>query len=132
MDHPDDLGAHIEHEMAVARRRFRSRIATLVGASIALDLVAAALALVFEHGAHHAFSSYFDALFWTTTQLLTVSSSLPNPERTLTKILDVVLEAWAIIVVASLAATFADLLHHRTRHRAMSERQAASPSPDVR
>jgi hypothetical protein len=47
----------------------------------------------FERGAHDAFSSYFDALFWTTTQLLTVSSSLPNPERTLSKVLDVVLDA---------------------------------------
>ena len=37
-----------------------------------------------------------------------------------------VLEAWAIIVVASLAATFTDLLHHRTRHRAMKEHRAAS------
>jgi hypothetical protein len=34
----------------------------------------------------------------------------------------VVLEAWAIVVVASLAATFSDLLHHRTRHHAMKER----------
>jgi hypothetical protein len=120
----DDLAAHVEHEMAVAKARFRTRIATLAGASVALDLVTAALAVTFEHGAQDAFSSYFDALFWTTTQLLTVSSSLPNPERTLTKILDVVLEAWSIIVVASLAATFSDLLHHRTRHRAMSERRA--------
>ena len=77
-------------------------------------------------------ATYLDALFWTTTQLLTVSSQLPNPERALTKVLDVVLEAWAIIVVASLAATFSDLLHHRTRHRAMKERRAASPSPEVR
>jgi hypothetical protein len=36
----------------------------------------------------------------------------------------VVLEAWAIVVVASLAATFSDLLHHRTRHRAVKERRA--------
>ena len=132
MVYSDDLAAHIEHEMTVARRRFRSRIAVLAGASVALDIVAAGLAKVFENGAAHAFPTYFDALFWTTTQLLTVSSQLPNPERTATKVLDVLLEAWAIIVVASLAATFADLLHHRTRHRAMSERQAASPSPDVR
>jgi hypothetical protein len=132
MAYSEDLAAHIEHEMDVARGRFRSRVATLVGASLALDLVAAALALSFEHGAHDAFSSYFDALFWTTTQLLTVSSSLPNPERTLTKVLDVVLEAWALVVVASLAATFADLLHHRTRHRAMKTHRAAPPSPDVR
>jgi hypothetical protein len=128
----DDLAAHIEHEMAVAQRRFRSRIALLVMASVAFDLVAAGLALGFEHGASHAFSGYFDALFWTTTQLLTVSSQLPNPERTLTKVLDVILEAWAIIVVASLAATFSDLLHHRTRHRAMRERRAAPVGPDVR
>jgi hypothetical protein len=132
MVYSDDLAAHIEHEMTVARRRFRSRIAVLTGASVALDIVAAGLAKVFENGAAHAFPTYFDALFWTTTQLLTVSSQLPNPERTATKVLDVVLEAWAIIVVASLAATFADLLHHRTRHRAMKEHRAASPSPDVR
>ena len=132
MAYPDDVAAHIEHEAAVARRRFRSRVAMLTGASVVLDLVTAGLAKLFENGAAHAFPTYFDALFWTTTQLLTVSSQLPNPERTATKVVDVVLEAWAIIVVASLAATFADLLHHRTRHRAMSERQAASPSPDVR
>jgi hypothetical protein len=119
----DDLAAHVEHEMAVARVRFRSRIAMLAGASVALDLVAAGLALAFEQGAQHSFANYFDALFWTTTQLLTVSSQLPNPERAATKVLDVVLEAWAIIVVASLAATFSDLLHNRTRHRAVRERQ---------
>ena len=128
----DDLAAHIEHEMAVAQRRFRSRIAILTMASVVFDLIAAGLAMWFENGARHSFDTYFDALFWTTTQLLTVSSQLPNPEHAATKVLDVVLEAWAIIVVASLAATFSDLLHHRTRHRAMRERRAASPSPDVR
>jgi hypothetical protein len=121
---PDDLAAHVEHEMAVARRRFRSRIASLALASIAVDLVAAGLAKGFEQGAQHSFPTYLDALFWTTTQLLTVSSQLPNPERAATKVLDVVLEAWAIVVVASLAATFSDLLHHRTRHRAVKERRA--------
>jgi hypothetical protein len=123
---PDLIAEHIEHEMRVARRRFRSRIALLTGASLVLDLVAAALAYLFERGAPNAFSSYFDALFWTTTQLLTVSSQLPNPQHAATKVLDVILEAWAIIVVASLAATFSDLLHHRTRHRAMRERAAGA------
>lgn len=132
MAYSEDLAAHIEHEMTVARERFRSRIALLTGASIALDLVAAGLAKAFENGSSHPFATYFDALFWTTTQLLTVSSQLPNPERIATKVLDVVLEAWAIIVVASLAATFSDLLHHRTRHRAMKDPRAAPPGPGVR
>jgi hypothetical protein len=120
----EDLAAHVEHEMTVAQRRFRTRIALLAMASVAFDLVAAGLAKVFENGAQHSFPTYLDALFWTTTQLLTVSSQLPNPERAATKVLDVLLEAWAIVVVASLAATFSDLLHHRTRHHAMQERQA--------
>ena len=128
MAYSDEIAAHIEHEMAVARQRFRSRVAILAGVTIVLDLVAAGLAKVFENGAQHAFATYLDALFWTTTQLLTVSSQLANPERPAAK----VLEAWAIIVVASLAATFSDLLHHRTRHRAMREHRAASRSPDLR
>lgn len=126
MQRVDPLEQHIEHDMRVAKRRFRSRIAILAGASLALDLVAAALALAFEHGARHAFDTYFAALFWTTTQLLTVSSNLPNPEHAATKVLDIVLEAWALVVVATLAGTFADLLHHRTRHRAMRERRAGA------
>ena len=87
-------------------------VVTVVG-----DLIAGALAFWAEHGHPHAFASYWAALFWTTTQLLTVSSQLPNPEHTATKVLDVVLEAYAIVVVTSLAATFTDLLHHRTRRR---------------
>jgi hypothetical protein len=127
MASPDDLAAHVEHEMQVAQRRFRSRIAILTVASVLIDLVAAGLAKLFEDGARHSFATYLDALFWTTTQLLTVSSQLPNPEHAATKLLDVVLEAWAIVVVASLAATFSDLLHHRTRHRAMKTRPADVP-----
>jgi hypothetical protein len=123
---PEPLAAYIEHEMRVAKRRFRSRIAVLAAVSVAFDLVAAGLALWWERGASAAFATYWDALFWTTTQLLTVSSQLPNPQRALTKVLDVVLEAYAIVVVASLAATFSDLLHHRTRHRAMRERKAGA------
>lgn len=107
-----------EHDLAIAVARFRTRIAVIALATLVLDLAAAAVAYWGERGAHDAFTSYFAALFWTTTQLLTVSSSLPNPERTISKLLDVVLELYALVVVTSLAGTFADLLHHRTRHRA--------------
>ena len=119
--------------MAVARQRFRSRIAMLAGVSVVLDLVAAGLAKVFEHGAHARASRPTSTPCSGRRRSCSRSRrSCPNPERTATKVLDVVLEAWAIIVVASLAATFSDLLHHRTRHRAMRERRAASRSPDLR
>jgi hypothetical protein len=126
VDPGDVIAEHVEHEMGVARLRFRSRIGMLIGVSVAFDLAAAAIALAGERGAANAFATYWDALFWTTTQLLTVSSQLPNPRHTVTKVLDVALEGYAIVVVASLAATFSDLLHHRTRHRAMRERNAGA------
>ena len=111
-------------ESDVARDRFRSRILRLAVVSIIFDVVAAVLAWRFEQGALHEFRTYWEALFWTTTQLLTVSSQLPNPEHTATKILDVLLEAYAIVVVTSLAATFTDLLHHRTRKRVRQRMRA--------
>lgn len=117
----------IKLELDVAKERFRARIVRLALVSVAVDLAAAVLAYAFERGAPHEFATMWEALFWTTTQLLTVSSSLPNPENTATKVLDVVLELYAIVVVTSLAATFTDALHHRTR-RHVHERKLAARS----
>ena len=121
----DDPVKRAEHDLEVAASRFRTRIAAIGLATVVITLLAAAVADWGERGAPDAFTSYWAALFWTTTQLLTVSSSLPNPERTLPKALDVLMELYAIVVVSSLAGTFTDLLHHRTRRRsARSWRQA--------
>ena len=117
----------MELELDVAKERFRARIVRLGLVSVAVNLVAAVLAYAFERGAQDEFSSIWEALFWTTTQLLTVSSSLPNPENTATKFLDVALELYAVVVVTSLAATFTDALHHRTR-RHVHERKMANRS----
>lgn len=127
------MAAPLEHamqlEVTVARERFRSRVFRLAALSIAVDAAAAVVAYFSERGAPHAFSSIWAALFWTTTQLLTVSSQLPNPERVVTKFLDVALEFYAIVVVTSLAATFTDLLHHRTRHHVRQRQIAAATAP---
>jgi hypothetical protein len=105
----------IDIEMRVARERFFTRIGMLVLATLVFDAIAAVLAYLGERGARHGFANVWEALFWTTTQMLTVSSQLPNPVHTATKFLDVGLELWALVVVTALAGTFADVLHHRTR-----------------
>ena len=48
-----------------------------------------------------------DAAFFTAVQLLTVSSSLPNPVTAVGKIVDVALELWAIFVVTAVAGSLA-------------------------
>jgi hypothetical protein len=99
-------------EAAAPHVRF---LAFFGAATLAFDLVAAGLALAAEHGHPHAFGTYWAALFWTTTQLLTVSSQLPNPSSTAAHILDVALELWSISIVTSVAGSWAAFFHHR-RH----------------
>ena len=48
-----------------------------------------------------------DAAFFTAVQLLTVSSSMPNPVTAVGKVVDVVLEGWGIFVITAIAGSFA-------------------------
>lgn len=48
-----------------------------------------------------------DSLFFAGVQVLTVSSSIRNPLTAIGKVLDVMLELWAIGVVTAVAGSFA-------------------------
>jgi hypothetical protein len=92
----------------------RSRVAFVIVATLALDAVASVLILHFERDAPGTeITNFGDALFWTSTQLLTVSSQLPNPISTPARVLDVFLQLWAISVVAVLAGSFGAFFHRR-------------------
>ncbi len=102
----------------VAHRHLRDRLMVIVTATTVLDLTCAILAYLFEHGAPRTgIHSYGDALFWTTTQLLTVSSQLPNPLTTAGRVLDIALELYAISVVATVAGATGSFFHFRSRER---------------
>jgi hypothetical protein len=47
-----------------------------------------------------------DSAFFTAVQLLTISSSLPNPLTTAGKVIDVVLEVWGVLVITAVAGSF--------------------------
>ena len=86
--------------------RLRDRLVAIVVATIGVDLVCAVLALVFErHAKQTQVTSFGSALFWTTTQLLTVSSSVANPITTAGRVLDVLMELYAITVVSTMAGS---------------------------
>lgn len=100
-------------------RHFRERLVVLGTVSIAVDLVCAVLGFLFErHEAQTEIHTFGSALFWTSTQLLTVSSNLQNPISAPGRVLDVLMEIYAITVVAALAGSFASFLHRRSLERA--------------
>jgi hypothetical protein len=97
----------------------------VVLATLLMDALCTVAAYLTERGAKDEFKTLWQSLFFCTTQLLTVSSSLPNPENAGTKVIDVVMEAWGVLVVAGAAGIVGDLLHHRTRHRVLAQRRGA-------
>jgi hypothetical protein len=104
----------------------RSRLLFVIGATIVVDAVASVLILLFErHASGTEITNMGDALFWTSTQLLTVSSQLPNPISTPARVLDVFLQAYAISVVAVLAGSFGAFFHRRGMERSSGAHEGA-------
>jgi hypothetical protein len=58
-------------------------------------------------------TTFGSAVFWTTTQLLTVSSQIKNPISVGGRVLDVFTEIYAVTVIAALAGAFGSFLQRR-------------------
>jgi hypothetical protein len=117
---PQPVQAGSREVLKVARavtpthEHLRSRLLFIVVATAILDAVASLLVFFFErHADGTEITTLGDSLFWTSTQLLTVSSQLPNPISTSGRVLDVFLQAYAISVVAMLAGSFGAFFHRR-------------------
>jgi hypothetical protein len=89
-------------------RRLLARVVIAFCLSLVVDFVCATLMWSYERGLKgSAIHGFGDALFFSTVQILTVSSSLTNPVTHAGQIVDVVLEFWAIFVVTAVAGSFA-------------------------
>ena len=98
-------------ELAKYEERHRQLLARLALVMIATALVdvAGAVAVYFteRHAQGTEVSTFGDAFFFSTVQLLTVSSQIKNPLTTWGRVVDVVLELWAVVVVAGSAGAIA-------------------------
>jgi uncharacterized membrane protein len=96
----------------------RERLYAVGLVTLIVDLICTLLAYLLErHGPQTEIHTLFDAFFWTSTQLLTVSSQMKNPVTTGGQLLDIFMEAYAITVVATLAGSFGAFFHVRSRQR---------------
>ena len=94
--------------------RHRSLVGRLLLILVATLIVDAAGTVVVFFAERHAHESDIhtlaDAFFFTTFQLLTVSSSMNNPLSTLGRSVNILLEAWGVLVIAGAAGAFASFL----------------------
>jgi F420-0:gamma-glutamyl ligase-like protein len=112
--HAGREAASVVRGTTATHRRLRDHLVAIALATLGVDLVCGVLAFLFERNAAQTeIKTLGSALFWTTTQLLTVSSSIKNPVTFGGRVLDVFMEAYAIIVIASLAGAFGAFIQKR-------------------
>jgi hypothetical protein len=89
-------------------RRLAARLIIALALTVVILAAGSVLIWVFESGKKggdiHGFG---DAVFFTAVQLLTISSSMTNPVTAAGKVIDVMLEMWAIFVITAVAGSFA-------------------------
>jgi len=108
----------IAQATTATHRHLRDRLVIMAVATVGVDLLCAVPAWLLErHAAKTQVTNFGTALFWTSTQLLSVSSSFQNPLTTGGQVLDVFMELYAITVIASLAGALASFLHRRSHEQ---------------
>ncbi|HEY2603158.1 MAG TPA: hypothetical protein VGI67_16495 [Thermoleophilaceae bacterium] len=96
----------------------RQRLVAVFSATLVLDAFASVALYFLERGrTATGIHTFGDAFFWTSAQLLTVSSQMPNPVTTGGKIIDIGLEFWAITAVTAAAGSFGAFFHRRSIER---------------
>jgi hypothetical protein len=88
----------------VLRRRLLEALVVVA----VVDAAGTVLMWLFEDDvSRSAIHNLWDAFFFSTVQLLTVSSQMPNPVTTGGRIVDIVLELTALCLVSGIAGVFA-------------------------
>ena len=102
----DELGRLFSFEER--HRRLLARLAVVLVATAVVDAIGTLAMYLLERHQHGTeLKTLGQALFFTTVQLLTVSSQIKNPLTPLGRAVDIGLELWAVIVVAGSAGAIA-------------------------
>jgi hypothetical protein len=95
----------------VHHKRLVGRLLLILIATLVVDALGTLFVYLAErHARGTDIHTVGDAFFFTTVQLLTVSSQIRNPFTPFGRTVDIVLEVWAVLVVAGSAGAFASFL----------------------
>jgi hypothetical protein len=114
--HPIVKEARMVMGWSERHRRVAGRVGLVFAATLVVDVFGTIAMYFFErHGPGTQIHTLGDALFFTTVQILTVSSQMKNPVTTAGRVVDVALEIWAVLVVAGSAGAIASFFQDDPR-----------------
>ncbi|SIT09536.1 Ion channel [Paracoccus saliphilus] len=96
----------------------RDRLVAAVSLTVVVDVFATLLLYLFEkdHGSTEI-HNLWDAFYFTTSQLVTISTSMANPVTPAGQALCIVIDVYAITVVSTVAGMFGAFFYHRSHER---------------
>lgn len=93
----------------------RNRLVKTLALTMIVVAIASTVMFITERDvANTELHNFGNTLYWTTAQLTTLSSSLPNPLTPLGKVVTIVLDLYALTVVSSLAGMFGAFFLNRS------------------
>lgn len=123
----DDIQAVIRAS-SVPHSHLRDRLSAALALTFVVDIVASVLLLLLEKDHPQTdIHTFWDALFFTTSQLTTLSSAMANPVTVGGKVLCLLIDIYAITVVATVAGMFGAFFSHRSAEIARDGQQTATP-----
>jgi ABC-type multidrug transport system fused ATPase/permease subunit len=107
-----------------AHHVLRRRIVGALALVAIVDAAGTFLMWLFERDAGRGeIQNLWDAFFFTTVQLLTVSSQMPNPVTTAGRIVDILLELTALFLVSGIAGVFASFFLNLGKEKPAAEQE---------
>jgi hypothetical protein len=89
-------------------RQLVGRLVAILVLTLVVDAIGSVLVYFAErHARFTDIHNFGDAVFFTTVQLLTISSQIRNPFTPFGRIVDIGLEVWGVLVVAGSAGAVA-------------------------
>ncbi len=96
----------------------RRRLTSAVALTLAVTLLAtAAIYLAERNHPQSDVRNLWDAFFFTSSQMTTLSASMANPVTLTGQVIVLIIDIYAITVVATLAGMFGAFFHHRSQER---------------
>lgn len=111
----------------------RARLAGAIVITVLVDLLATLLIYAVEKGQKGGdIETLWDAFYFTTAQLVTMSASFANPVTVAGQILCLIIDIYAITIVSTIAGMFGAFFYHRSmqRHGPPEKSPASTGKPD--
>lgn len=97
-------------------RHLRNRLLKAIVITLLIDVVGSVVMYFAErHAPSTQLHSFWDAIYWTTSQLTTLSAPMSNPVSTIGQVMALALDFYAITVVSTLAGMFSAFFHQHEK-----------------